>query len=105
MPKYSREDFLREFDVDEADVAAAGERIGAYIQGWHLAQMRKDAGMTQVQVAQALGVGQSRVSAIEHGDPGSMSLSTIGAYIEALGGHLRLAAEFGDHQVQFPAAA
>ena len=105
MPTYSRAEFMAEFDIDEADVATAGQRVGAYIQGWNLAQMRKDAGITQAQLAQALGVNQSRISAIEHGDPDSMSLATIRAYIEALGGKLRLAAEFGDHQVQFPAAA
>ncbi len=105
MPAYTRNEFLAEFDIDETDIAAAGHRMDAYVQGWNLAQMRKDAGITQVQLAQALGVTQSRISAIEHGDPDSMALTTIRTYIEALGGKLRLAAEFGDHQVQFPAAA
>ncbi|MGH3546456.1 MAG: helix-turn-helix domain-containing protein [Mycobacteriales bacterium] len=105
MPTYSRDQFLAEFDIDEADVASAGQRIDAYVQGWNLAQLRKDAGVTQVQLAQTLGVNQSRISAIEHGNFAAMSLSTIRAYVEALGGKLRLAAEFGDHQVQFPAAA
>ena len=104
MPKYTRAEFMTEFDIDESDVAAAGKRIDAYIQGWNLAQMRKEAGLTQVQLARILGVNQSRVSTIEHGDPSSMELATIRSYIEALGGKLRLAVEFGDHQIQFPAA-
>lgn len=103
MPKYTRNEFMAEFDINETDVAAASERIDAYVQGWNLAQMRKDAGMTQVELAKALGVNQSRISAIEHGDPDSMTLATTRAYVEALGGRLRLAAEFGDHQIQFPA--
>lgn len=105
MPRYTRKQFMDEFAIDEGDVAAAGERIDAYVQGWNLAQMRKDAGFTQAEIADVLGVTQSRISAIENGDPNSMALATIRAYIEALGGKLRLAAEFGDHQVQFPAAA
>lgn len=104
MPAYTRTEFVAEFDVNEADVADAGERIDAYIQGWNLAQMRKATGLTQVQLAHALGVNQSRVSAIEHGDPDTMALTTIRSYVEALGGKLRLAADFGDHQMQFPAA-
>ncbi len=39
-----------------------------------------------------------------HGDPDTMALTTIRSYVEALGGKLRLAADFGDHQMQFPAA-
>ena len=105
MPSFTRGEFLTEFDIDDTDVAQAGHRIDAYVQGWNLAQMRKDAGITQVQLAHTLGVNQSRISAIEHGDLDTMALSTIRAYVEALGGKLRLAAEFGDHQVQFPAAA
>lgn len=38
------------------------------MRGHQLAEMRKAAGLTQVQVAEILGVSQARVSKIEHGD-------------------------------------
>lgn len=38
-------------------------------------------------------VSQNRVSRMENGDLGSMSLDTLRRYVEALGGHLTLVAE------------
>lgn len=103
MPRYTREEFMREFDIDEAGVEAAGERLHAYMIGWHLAQLREKAGVTQVELAQRLGVNQSRISAIENGDPDVMSLATLRTYIEALGGTLQLTATINNHQFDIPA--
>jgi predicted XRE-type DNA-binding protein len=41
-------------------------------------------------------VSQPRVSAIERGELGSTELGTLEAYVEALGGKVRIVAEFGD---------
>ena len=54
--------------------------------------------MTQLQVAQAMGVSQNRVSQIENGDVDAMTVSSIRRYIEALGGRLALTAEMPDGQ-------
>ena len=104
MPAYTRTEFVAEFDINEADVADAGERIDAYIQGWNLAQMRKATGLTQVQLAHALGVNQSRVSASEHGDPDTMALTTIRPYVGACGRKVTRCAGFGCHTRQYPSA-
>ncbi|HEY3907472.1 MAG TPA: helix-turn-helix transcriptional regulator [Streptosporangiaceae bacterium] len=53
------------------------------------------AGMTQAQVAAAMGLSQVRVSRIEHGDIEKMQVESIAAYVAAIGGHLRLVADFG----------
>ena len=51
--------------------------------------MRKQRGLTQAQVAQAMGVSQARVSRMEHGDVERMQVESIAAYVTAVGGHLR----------------
>src|SRR5258708_23323224 len=57
--------------------------------------MRKQRGMTQAQVAEAMGVSQVRVSRMEHGDVEKMQVESIAAYVAAIGGHLRVVACFG----------
>ncbi|MDR2986588.1 MAG: helix-turn-helix transcriptional regulator [Nocardiopsaceae bacterium] len=69
--------------------------------GYHLALMRKQQGMTQAQVAAAMGVSQVRVSRIEHGHVEKMQVESIAAYIAAIGGHLRLVADFGHASTTF----
>ena len=57
--------------------------------------------ITQEELAAALGVRQPSVSRLEHGD--DAKLSTLRAYVEALGGRLELAAVFDDDE-RFPLA-
>lgn len=59
-----------------------------------MTEMRKKAGMTQAEVASAMGVSQQRVSAIESGSVAE--LSTLADYVRALGGELKVTALFGD---------
>ncbi len=75
--------------------AAARDTRNARDIGHHLAQMRKQQGLTQSQVATAMGVSQVRVSRMEHGDVEKMQVESIAAYVAAIGGHLRLVADFG----------
>ncbi len=53
-----------------------------------LPELRRRAGLTQEQLAARLGVSQSWISQIEHET--DVRLSTISAYVAALGGQLRL---------------
>lgn len=69
--------------------------------GHRLAHMRKQQGMTQAQVAAAMGVSQVRVSRMEHGDIEKMQVESIAAYVAAIGGHLRLVADFGNAATTF----
>jgi DNA-binding XRE family transcriptional regulator len=61
-----------------------------------LRDMRKARSLTQVQLAKTLGIGQEHVSRIEH--QSDMLLSTLAGYVRAMGGDLRLIAEFPDRQ-------
>jgi predicted XRE-type DNA-binding protein len=57
-----------------------------------LSDLRKARELTQKRVAEALHISQDGVSRIEARS--DFLLSTLGAYVEALGGKLRLVAEF-----------
>jgi DNA-binding XRE family transcriptional regulator len=63
--------------------------------GHRLAEERKRHGLTQAQLAEAMGVTPGRVSQIEHGEVAT--IDAVARYIEALGGRLDLIASFGDH--------
>ena len=79
---------------DPARRAAARDVRNARDIGYHLAQMRKQRGLTQAEVARAMGVSQACVSRMEHGDVEKMQVESVAAYVAAIGGHLRLVADF-----------
>ena len=68
--------------------------------GHQLAEMRKQLGLGQKQIAAAMGVSVARVSQIEHGEV--TSFEVIARYVEALGGRLDLVADFGDRTIRLP---
>jgi hypothetical protein len=59
-----------------------------------LQDLRKAMGLTQVHMAQTLKIGQNNVSRIEKRS--DLLLSTLRGFVEAMGGHLNLVAEFPD---------
>ncbi|KUO22381.1 helix-turn-helix domain-containing protein [Streptomyces dysideae] len=64
--------------------------------GWPDWTWRKRQHTTQVQVAEAMGVTQARVSRIEKGQLERSEVDTLAAYVKALGGKLKIVADFGD---------
>jgi DNA-binding XRE family transcriptional regulator len=70
----------------------------ARIRGHELAVLRKEAGLTQAEVATALGVSQARVSQIEHGQVESLEI--LRAYAAALGGEVAVFVQRGDVSVK-----
>lgn len=99
--EYRRFDELRkEIDSDDERRARADT---AYREGLRqviahgLGELRQMRETTQVELAQALDVGQPRISRLERGS--DVLLSTVAAYVEALGGHLEIAAVFDDERV------
>ena len=63
-----------------------------------LDQLRKAQEMTQLQLAEILGVNQGEVSKIEHRT--DICLSTLADYVEAMGGRLEIRAVFKDREVR-----
>lgn len=78
--------------------AALLEREQTYVQRTlALMAARQARGLTQVQLAERLGISQSNVSRLEQGeDP---QLSTLHRYVAALGGRLEVRAIFDDGAV------
>lgn len=63
-----------------------------------LAALRKARQLTQVQMAETLGIGQGDVSKLEQRE--NLLLSTLARYIEATGGRLRIVAEYDGDRVE-----
>ncbi|MDT0379703.1 XRE family transcriptional regulator [Streptomyces sp. DSM 42041] len=75
---------------------AAADRLHAEVRAYRLAELRREQELTQRQIADTMGVSAPRVSAIEHGEVDRTELATLRSYVEALGGRLRVVADFGD---------
>jgi transcriptional regulator with XRE-family HTH domain len=59
-----------------------------------LRDLRRAHALTQAQLAKTLGIGQEHISRLEQ--KSDMLLSTLASYVRAMGGDLRLIAEFPD---------
>jgi DNA-binding XRE family transcriptional regulator len=73
------------------------EQMLASVSGAQPAEIRQQLGMTQVQLAEAAGLTQARISQIENGD--AVSLESLRAYVTGLGGHLDIVARIGNIQL------
>ncbi|MGK5446551.1 XRE family transcriptional regulator [Streptomyces radiopugnans] len=86
--------------TDETHVAERRRAMASEARAYRLAQIRKERALRQADVAAAMGVRQPRVSQIENGEIDATEIATLRSYVEALGGHLELIADFGDTQVR-----
>ncbi len=84
----------RQIDIDPVRREKVDEHKKAM-----LADVRRQLDLTQVIVAERLAVSQANVSQIERGDA-DVRLSTLGRYVEALGGRLEVRAVFPDRSVE-----
>lgn len=98
----TREDFrpidelLDRRPIPPEAIKRAEEQIAAERAIYRLAQIRKEHGITQAELAREMGVSQGRISHIEGGNVDNLELSTVTKYVEALGGRIRVVADFGD---------
>jgi DNA-binding XRE family transcriptional regulator len=83
----------------EEDLAAAEEQLRGEVRAYRLAEIRRARHLTQIQIAETLGVSKARVSQIEHGQVDRAAIRGLAGYVEALGGHLELVANFGDERL------
>jgi len=63
-----------------------------------LDQLRKAQQMTQLRLAEVLGINQGEVSKIDHRS--DIRVSTLADYVEAIGGRLEIRAVFKDREVR-----
>src|SRR5699024_2862195 len=96
----SYEELLAKYPVDRAEIDRHKERMLAEVRAYRLRELREQAGLTQAQLAERIGVGQRQVSKIEQGDLDSAKVGTIRNYLEAVGGELTLEYIIGDQRMQ-----
>jgi predicted XRE-type DNA-binding protein len=85
--------------LDESRVRAHQKRMRAEQRAYRLAEIRRERGFTQTEVAAEMNVTQKRVSAVEHGLLDHFELRTIVSYVQAIGGRVEVVADFGDERV------
>jgi DNA-binding XRE family transcriptional regulator len=86
-------------DPDEAALVAEIEQGSEVVQRRYtmtLSALRQALGVTQVELAKRMGVGQPAVSALERNRRADMLLSTLAGYLEAVGLHARFVVELPD---------
>ena len=81
-------EFLEVHPVDREQVDAHKKRMLAKIRAYRLRELRKQAGLTQAQLADRIGVRQRQISKIECGEFEDLKSSSIRRYLEAVGGNL-----------------
>lgn len=97
------DDIMREKygDKTEARIAQLAKQVRDEVLGITLAELRKQLGMTQKEVASRMhgnGMRQSDISKLERGS--DHLISTLKKYVEALGGELQVNAVFGDKTIR-----
>jgi predicted XRE-type DNA-binding protein len=93
------DDLVQDFDFSPEEreaIRAGADRMITEVRAQRLADLRKRQNATQVEVAAAMGVSQARVSRIEKGELERSEVDTLAAYVRALGGKLKIIADFGD---------
>lgn len=94
-----RHEALASGRVNESEVASARtEALGA-LRVYRLTEVRRSLGLGQEDLAQRLGISQSRVSRIERGDLEHTEIATLRAFTEALGGELEITVKLGDERL------
>lgn len=84
----------------EKAVAEAREQLRLTERAYKLAEARRRRHISQRELAKTMGVSQARISQIEHGHLDVSEVATLNRYVEALGGKLRIVAEFDDDLMQ-----
>lgn len=80
-----------EHPINREHVNALKTQMISQVRAYRLRELREQAGLTQLQLAERMGVGQRQVSKIELGDLDNTKLGTIRSYLTAVQGHDDLA--------------
>jgi transcriptional regulator with XRE-family HTH domain len=90
------DDMLKRRPVDREKADQLRAEMELEVARYRLRELRQAAGYTQVSLAAAIGVGQNRVSQLEHGRLGASRVDTLRRYVEATGGELELSVKRPD---------
>ena len=90
------DDLRRRRPGDRARNDTIKDEMDREVAQYRLRELREDASCTQTSLAAAIGVGQNRVSQMEHGNLGTSRADTLRKYVEATGGELEVAVKRPD---------
>jgi len=91
--------------VDPKRADRARRKMRDAVRTHHLAEIRRSLGHArQSDVAELMGVSQARISKLENGDLEHTEVGTLQSYVAALGGNLRIVAEFASGNVELATA-
>ena len=94
--KYTTLDEMRKIrPVNEKKVKKEVRKMIDESNAMRLAEFRKTLELTQVEIADVIGIDQTNVSRIESGKFCHTEIGTLQAYVEALGGKLEIYARMG----------
>lgn len=88
------DDYIAKRNINPVLVDEEIESLRRREEAYRLAEVRRARDMTQMQLAEKLGVSQKRVSQVEHGKVGNLKLSTLERYASAMGGKLHVVIDF-----------
>jgi len=91
----SLEKMVAKRPLNEKRVRKLRDSIIAESRALRLGEFRKSLDLTQVDLAQILGVDQSNISRIERGKLSKTEIGTLESYVEALGGTLEITVRIG----------
>jgi DNA-binding XRE family transcriptional regulator len=83
-------------DAEKDEIRVGAQELIAQARAYRLAEVRRRQHATQTDIAKVMGVTQARVSRIEKGELVRSEVDTLAAYVQALGGKLKIIADFGD---------
>ena len=83
-------------EAEHEEIRAGTQELIAQARAYRLAEIRRRQHATQNDIAKVMGVTQARVSRIEKGEISRSEVDTLAAYVQALGGKLKIIADFGD---------
>lgn len=89
---------IRRARFSEAERAEQDRRIDAELVELSLAELRRELGVTQADMASAIEITQSQLSKLERRD--DHLVSTLRRAVRALGGELEVTAVVGDRRVK-----
>jgi predicted XRE-type DNA-binding protein len=96
-----RADAVAQGRLDPERAETARREMYRAVRAYRLTEIRKAKGHArQADVAALMGVSQAWVSKLESGDLSHTELGTLRSYIAALGGNLRIVAEFSEGTVE-----
>jgi hypothetical protein len=89
---------LKKTNLDDEQRARVDRRVAAELVEMSLADLRRELGVTQVELAEAAEMTQGQISSLEHRT--DHLVSTLRRCVQALGGDIEIIAVVGDRRVK-----